>query len=321
MKSNLSKRPQSFGLFADSGIHSLIKTRVKTRKMNQKELSEIVRELPDFDGHEDLVLAEDPSSGLRAIIAVHNTFRGPGVGGTRMWRYDGERAALTDALRLSRGMTYKNAISELPFGGGKAVIMSPEAKSFDRPGLMRAFGRMVTSLGGRYFTAEDVGTSCDDMEEIRRETEYIFGLRATSGDPSPHTARGVFLGIQACVEEKFGVSSLDGLRIVVQGVGHVGYHLCALLHEQGADLLVTDLNKEALARCEHEFGAEVVAPDRCYDCDADVYAPCALGATVNPRTLERLKVEVIAGAANNQLECEEVAEMVRQKTSSMPRTI
>ena len=206
-----------------------------------------------------------------------------------------------------------DAFSELPFGGGKAVIMKSSSSDENRGALMRAYGRIVTRLRGRYFTAEDVGTSCEDMEDVSKETKYIFGLSGTSGDPSPHTALGVFLGIQASVEERFGIDSLAGLRVVVQGVGNVGYHLCALLHRHGASLLVSDLDRRALARCEQEFGATIVDPDACYDCDAEVYAPCALGATVGPQTLERLKVGVIAGSANNQLQDDSMASLIGEK--------
>ncbi len=279
----------------------------------QGELSALVRSMPDFDGHEELVYTEDPASGLRALIAVHNTFRGPGVGGTRLWTYQDERAALTDVLRLSRGMTYKNAVSELPFGGGKAVILAPDFSKFSRPELMRAFGRMVSLLDGRYYTAEDVGTSCADMDDIRRETQCIFGLRDTSGDPSPHTARGVFLGIEACVGKRLHSDSLEGVRVLVEGVGNVGYHLCKSLHARGAKLVVSDIRPDALARCAQEFGAEVSSPTELYDLEADVYAPCALGATLTPRTLERLKVSIIAGAANNQLATEDVAGLIRER--------
>lgn len=269
--------------------------------------------MPDFDEHEGVVFTEDQSTGLRALIAVHNTFCGPGVGGTRIWRYEDERAAVTDVLRLSRGMTYKNAISELSFGGGKAVILAPNFSKVSRSDLMQAFGRMVSQLEGSYYTAEDVGTSCEDMDEIRRETKYIFGLRDTSGDPSPHTARGVFLGIQASVEERLLTDSLKDVRVIVQGVGNVGYHLCKLLHEAGAKLFVSDVRADAVTRCAEEFGAKIASPEELYDLEADVYAPCALGATITPETLDRLRVSVIAGAANNQLLHEGVAKQITEK--------
>ncbi|MGE9271004.1 MAG: Glu/Leu/Phe/Val family dehydrogenase [Verrucomicrobiales bacterium] len=281
--------------------------------LQQSDLSALVRHLPDYDGHEELVFTEDPASGLRALIAVHNTHRGPGVGGTRLWHYEDESAALTDVLRLSRGMTYKNAMAGLPFGGGKAVILAPDFSQVSRTKLMRAFGRMVSQLEGRYYTAEDVGTSCADMDEIRHETSSIFGLKDTSGDPSPHTARGVFLGIQACVERKLHTDSLQDVRVLVEGAGHVGLHLCRLLHAQGARLVVSDIRPSALARCKEEFGAETVSPTELYDFEAEVYAPCALGATLTTTTLDRLRVPIVAGAANNQLATEDIAEMVHQK--------
>ncbi len=280
---------------------------------NSKDFSKLVRELPDFDGHEEVLLAHDEQTGLRALIAVHNQSRGPGVGGTRLWNYQDDSAAVTDVLRLSRGMTFKNAMADLPFGGGKAVILAPDFSNVSRTELMRAFGRAVSQLEGRYFTAEDVGTSCEDMAEIRHETQYIFGLKETSGDPSPQTARGVLLGIEASANERLQCDELSGLRVLVQGVGNVGYHLCSMLHQRGARLIVSDINQLALQRCEQEFGAMVVSPDEVYDTEADIYAPCALGATVSMENLERLNVSIIAGAANNQLRDATAAEALRQR--------
>lgn len=230
---------------------------------NCADFSDMVGGLPDFDNHEEVLFACDEQTGLRALIAVHNTSRGPGVGGTRLWKYENDRAAVRDVLRLSRGMTFKNAMAELPFGGGKAVILAPDFSKYDRGELMRAFGRAVSKLEGRYFTAEDVGTSCDDMAEIRKETECIFGLKETSGDPSPHTARGVLMGIEASVAERLHYDSLKAIRVLVQGVGNVGYHLCSMLHRSGAEFLVSDINHAAVERCEREFGATAVAPGGC----------------------------------------------------------
>ena len=278
---------------------------------SEESLARLVRELPDFRDHEEVLYATDDRTGLRALIAVHNSSRGPGVGGTRLWSYGDLRSAVTDVLRLSRGMTYKNAMAELPFGGGKAVILAPERPRGSRQEMMRAFGRAVSRLEGRYFTAEDVGTSCDDMTEVRKETPWVFGLADTSGDPSPHTARGVLLGIEASVEERLRTDSLREIRVLVQGIGHVGYHLCRMLHEKGADLVVSDLNHAAVDRCEQEFGARAVSPDQVYAEEADVYAPCALGATVNAKTLDTLKVSIIAGAANNQLADDPTADDLR----------
>ncbi len=280
--------------------------------LNCGDFSRIVCSLADFDNHEEVLLACDEQTGLRALIAVHNTFRGPGVGGTRLWKYENDVAAVTDVLRLSRGMTFKNAMAELPFGGGKAVILAPDFSKYQRSELMRAFGRAVSKLEGRYFTAEDVGTSCDDMSEIRKETECIFGLKETSGDPSPHTARGVFLGIEASVAERLQCDSLKGIRVLIQGVGHVGYHLCSMLHQSGAQLFVSDINRPAVEICEQEFGATAVSPDKVYDAEVDIYAPCALGATVSVETLNRLKVSIIAGAANNQLRDAKATEELQQ---------
>lgn len=280
---------------------------------SSRDFSRLVQSLPDFDGHEEVLLAHDEQSGLRALIAVHNGFRGPGVGGTRLWNYQDDSAAVTDVLRLSRGMTFKNAMAELPFGGGKAVILAPDFSKYSRRELMRAFGRAVSQMEGRYFTAEDVGTSCDDMAEIRNETKWIFGLKDTSGDPSPHTAHGVLLGIEASVDERLQCDRLEGLRVLVQGVGHVGYHLCAMLHQRGARLLVSDINRQAVARCEKEFGATAVSPDDVYDTESEIYAPCALGATLSVENLERLKVTIIAGAANNQLRDAKAAEALQQR--------
>lgn len=280
--------------------------------ISEKDLALTVQSLTDFDGHEEILLARDETSGLSALIAVHNTYRGPGVGGTRLWKYDDERSAVTDVLRLSRGMTYKNAIAELPFGGGKAVILAPDFSKVKRAEMMQAFGRAISLLEGRYYTAEDVGTSCKDMEDVSKETNYLFGREETSGDPSPHTARGVLLGMEASARRRLGVDSLRDLRVIVQGVGNVGYHLCRMLHERGARLTVSDLDRSALDRCAQEFSAEVVSPDAIYDVPGEIYAPCALGATVNAETLDRLQVFIIAGAANNQLKDEKIAGSLRQ---------
>jgi len=280
---------------------------------SDESLARLVQELPDFCNHEEVLYAIDERTGLRALIAVHNSSRGPGVGGTRFWSYNDLSSAATDVLRLSRGMTYKNAMAELPFGGGKAVILAPKHSLGNRKEMMRAFGRAVSQLEGRYYTAEDVGTSCEDMTEVRKETPWVFGLKDTSGDPSPHTARGVFLAIEASVEERLQTDSLKGVRVLIQGVGHVGHHLCRMLHEKGAELVVSDLNRAAVERCEQEFGARVVAPDQVYNQEVDVYSPCALGATVNTEALKRLKATIIAGAANNQLAQDLLADDLRDR--------
>ncbi|WP_434931721.1 Glu/Leu/Phe/Val dehydrogenase dimerization domain-containing protein [Shewanella sp. HL-SH5] len=253
-----------------------------------------------FDEHEQVVFCHDKESGLKAIIAVHNTNKGPAVGGCRMWNYQSDDEALTDVLRLSRGMTYKNALAGLTMGGGKAVIIA-DPKTTDREKLFLAFGRFVNSLGGKYYSAEDVGVSTSDMMIANRETPYVAGLEGKSGDPSPLTALGTYLGIKAAVKHQRGIDSLEGIKVSVQGVGHVGYYLCKHLHEAGAKLIVTDIHQASLDRVATEFGATLVEPQDIYNQDVDVYAPCALGATLNDITLPLLKATIVAGCANNQL--------------------
>lgn len=259
-----------------------------------------VFESPSFDNHEQVVFCRDEKSGLKAIIAIHNTNRGFALGGCRMWNYASEEEAITDVLRLSRGMTYKNALADLPWGGGKSVIIGDSRKD-KSPALMQAMGRFVNRLAGNYVIAEDVGTSPADMAEIAKETTFVKGIEDEGGDPSPGTAYGVFRGIQASVQERLGKNTLDGVSVAVQGLGHVGYDVAQQLHKAGARLWVTDINADAVAKARNELGAEAVDLDKIYDVDADVYAPCALGATINDDTIPRLKVRVVAGAANNQL--------------------
>lgn len=256
---------------------------------------------PEFDDHEQVAFRRDPASGLTAIIAVHDTRRGPALGGCRLWAYADEEAALTDVLRLSRGMSYKSALADLALGGGKAVILAAPDLA-NREALFLAMGRFVDSLGGRYISAEDVGVSVEDVETMARVTPYVVGTRAGgTGDPSPATAYGVLMGIRAAVAERLGQESLAGLRVAVQGLGHVGLHLCRMLHEAGATLVVSDLNAAAVARATCQFGAEAVAPAAIFDADCDVFAPCALGAVLDDTTIPRLKAKVVAGSANNQL--------------------
>ncbi|MCL2914708.1 amino acid dehydrogenase [Shewanella corallii] len=255
---------------------------------------------PSFDNHEHVMFCHDEESGLKAIIAVHNTNLGPAVGGCRMWQYESDEEALTDVLRLSRGMTYKNALAGLSMGGGKSVILA-DPKTANREALFRAFGRAVDSLGGRYYSAEDVGVSTTDIMIAHQETPYMAGLEGKSGDPSPFTALGTFLGIKAAVKHQRGLDTVKGLKISVQGIGHVGYYLCKHLHEEGAELIVTDINQEALETVKNDFGAIVVAPQDIYTQDVDIYAPCALGASINDHTLPLLKASIVAGCANNQL--------------------
>lgn len=253
-----------------------------------------------YDDHEQIVFCSDAESGLKAIICIHSTTLGPAVGGCRMWEYNTDEGALVDGLRLSRGMTYKNAMAGLPFGGGKSVIIG-NPKTLKSEELFRAFGRFVHSISGRYVTAEDVGTSPADIAIVHKETPHVLGLEGKSGDPSPMTAYGVYKGIKSAVKFKMGRDSLEGVRIAVQGLGHVGYYLCKHLHEEGAKLIVTDINKESIERVVREFGATACDINAIYTQDVDVYAPCALGATVNDETLPRLKCSIIAGAANNVL--------------------
>jgi len=251
-------------------------------------------------GHEQLVLCHDPAAGYRGIIAVHSTVLGPALGGTRFWNYASDEDAIVDALRLARGMSYKNAVAGLNLGGGKSVIIG-DNKTTDRELVFRAHGRFVDSLGGRYVTAEDVGTSTADMDYVHMETQYVSGLAGRSGDPSPVTAHGVFRAIEATAKVRWGSDSLSGRTVSIQGCGHVGYYLAKELHEAGAKLIVTDIDPDRVKRVVAEFGARAVATDAIYAVDADLFAPCALGAVINDTTLSQLRVEAVVGAANNQL--------------------
>ena len=257
-----------------------------------------------FDNHERILFATDEKTGLKAIIGVHSTARGPACGGCRMWTYPSSTEALEDVLRLSQGMSYKNVMADLPIGGGKSVIMKPEGE-FDRQALFEAFGRAVEGLGGEYTTAEDVGVSPADMLAVRKSTSHVVGLpegKAASGDPSPVTAEGVFRGIRACVTRGLGKSDLQGVKVAIQGAaGHVGSYLAGHLAKAGAELIVTDMNQDGLKKLEADYGARIVGLDEIYDVEADVFAPCALGAIINDDTIDRLKVKIVAGAANNQL--------------------
>jgi leucine dehydrogenase len=250
--------------------------------------------------HEQVVYWYDPASSYRGIIAIHNTTLGPALGGTRFWNYQSDAEALTDVLRLARGMTYKSAAAGLNLGGGKSVIIGdPKVKR--REMIFRAHGRFVESLKGRYITAEDVGTSVEDMDYVHMETEYVTGLAGRSGDPSPVTAYGTYRGIKAAAKARYGSDDLDGVKVAVQGTGHVGYFLCEDLAAEGAKLVVTDIDSDRVKRVVDEFGAEAVDPDEIYGVDAQVFAPCALGAVVNDETIPQFKFDIIAGAANNQL--------------------
>jgi len=257
---------------------------------------------PAFEGHEGVHAFFDEKTGLKCIIAVHSTARGPAAGGCRMWPFPSADAALEDALRLSRAMSYKNAMADLELGGGKAVIIG-DSRTQKSPALFEAFGRAVEDVGGKYWTAEDVGVSPADLMHARRTTRYVAGLTggpAASGDPSPVTAEGVFRGITLGVRRALN-RDLDGVTVAIQGVGHVGAFLAEKLHAAGAKLVITDVNEEAVRHVSEKTGAKVVAPNLIFDADAEVFAPCALGGAVNADTLPRLKAKVIAGGANNQL--------------------
>jgi leucine dehydrogenase len=255
---------------------------------------------PDFDDHEQVVFARDVTSGLRAIVAVHSTLCGPAFGGCRIWPYRSDDEALTDALRLSRGMTYKATICALPYGGGKSVILG-DPKTIKTPALLRAMGGVVERLGGRYVIADDIGTTLDDLRLMRETTEHTAAATSAAGQPLPVTAYGVFQALRAAVEHALGRQDLEGLRVAVQGLGNVGLPLCRHLHEAGAALVVTDLSGGRVAEAERAFGALSVDPDAIYEQPVDVFAPCALGAILNDRTIPRLRAKIVCGGANNQL--------------------
>lgn len=270
---------------------------------------------PEFDHHEHLSFVHDEASGLRAIIAIHDTTLGHALGGTRFYPYASDEDALTDVLRLSRGMTYKSAMARLPLGGGKSVIMGDPATD-KTPALLDAFARGLNALGGRYTAAEDSGTTVADMKALSQVTEFVTGFNdkigrdgeSRTGDPSPATAYGCYMGIRAAVQHVFGHDTLNGLTVGIQGLGSVGYRLARLLTGAGAKLVVADVNPSVLKQIESELDARVVSPDALYDESMDVFAPCALGGTINPDTLGRLKARIIAGAANNQLDVPETGQ-------------
>ena len=261
-----------------------------------------------FDNHEQIVFCHDKDTGLKAIIGIHNTVLGPALGGTRMWKYNNEWEALNDVLRLSRGMTYKSAISGLNLGGGKAVIIG-DAKTDKNPELMRKFGEFVNSLSGKYITAEDVGMVTADMDTVRDVTPYVTGIseaRGGSGNPSPVTAYGVYMGMKAAAKYQFGSDNLAGKKVLVQGIGHVGETLVSHLCNEGALVQIVDLSEQRLEEVSKKYGASIFTGEDLYSADVDIYAPCALGATINDDTVYRIKAKVIAGAANNQLANENV---------------
>lgn len=266
-------------------------------------------------GHEEVVFCHNKDAGLKAIIAIHNTVLGPSLGGLRMWPYKSEQDAVNDVLRLSRGMTYKNAVAGLNLGGGKAVIIGDPSKDKSEA-LFRAFGRFVNSLNGRYITAEDVGIDVNDMEYVFRETEYVTGVHQVhggSGDPSPFTAFGTLQGLMAALQAKHGNEDVGKYSYAVQGCGHVGSEFIKLLREQGAKVFITDINKDLVQRYVDELGCEAVELDEIYDVDADVYSPCALGGTVNEQTIDRIKAKIICGAANNQLATDAIGDELARR--------
>ena len=269
-----------------------------------------------FNDHEQVVFCHDKDTGLKAIIGIHNTVLGPALGGTRMWKYANEWEALNDVLRLSRGMTYKSAISGLNLGGGKAVIIG-DAKTEKTPEMMKRFGQFIHSLSGKYITAEDVGTTTPDMDIIRDVTPYVTGLsegKGGSGNPSPVTAYGVYMGMKAAAMHGFGTDKLAGKKVLVQGTGHVGETLISYLAKEGATVYITDINEAKMQEVAAKYGATIFAGEDIYSADVDIYAPCALGATVNNDTIERLRAKIIAGAANNQLANEEIhGKMLQEK--------
>lgn len=265
----------------------------------------VMWDLPDYDGHEAVHFFHDQDTGLNAIIALHSTHLGPGAGGTRFWHYENRETAVTDALRLSRGMSFKNALAGLPLGGGKAVILADRNRT-KTPEMMAAFGRMIDSVGGRYVTAEDVGISTADMVEVAKQTRYVSGLPVSNsdhagGDPGPFTAKGVYLGVKAAVAHKLGKNDMDGVHVAIQGVGSVGGGLARLLAQDGARLSIADINRDHALSLAEEIGAEVVGLDEIMRLEADVFSPNALGAILDKVSIAHLNVPIVAGGANNQL--------------------
>lgn len=289
-----------------------------TEIINKDELHKLgpVFAHPSFDDHEQVVFCHDKDTGLKAIIGIHNTVLGPSLGGTRMWKYDNEWDALNDVLRLSRGMTYKSAISGLNLGGGKAVIIG-DAKTEKTPELMLKFGEFVESLSGKYITAEDVGMETEDMDRLSTVTKHVVGLseeKGGMGNPSPITAHGVYMGMKAAAKFAYGSESLDGKTIYVQGVGHVGETVVAKASKEGANIFIVDINRERMEEIRDKYGVKIYEGSNLFAEKMDIYSPCALGATVNDASISQLQAKVIAGAANNQLENEKRnGKMLREK--------
>ncbi len=265
----------------------------------------------EFDDHEQVVFCHDKESGLKAIIAIHNTKLGPAVGGCRMWDYANDDDALEDVLRLAKGMTYKNALAGLAMGGGKSVIIG-DAKTIKSEALFRSFGKFLESLGGRYLSAEDVNITTADIMIAHKETNHVMGLEGKSGNPGPFTALGTYLGIKAAVKHRLGTDDLTGVKVAVQGLGSVGMGVCSYLHQAGAKLFVTDMSATAIDKAVAEYDATAVSLDDIYRQDVDVYTPCALGATINDDTIPQLKATIVAGCANNQLAEPRHGEVLRQ---------
>src|SRR5699024_2440552 len=261
---------------------------------------------------EQLVFCNDNSTGLKAIIGIHDTTLGPALGGLRIWDYETEEEAIEDVIRLAEGMTYKNSAADLNLGGGKAVIIGDPEKVKSEASL-RAFGKYVESLNGRYITAEDMNAQPEDMAYINEETDHVTGLEGKSGDPSPVTGYGIFRGILAAVENVFGSKDLEGKVVAVQGLGAVGYNVCKRLHEAGAKLIVTDIRKDSIERVVEDFGAKEVAPDEIHKVECDVFSPCAMGAIINDFTIEELNCKIVAGSANNQLAEDKHGDMLEEK--------
>lgn len=289
-----------------------------TEVLNASELHKIdpVFGQLSFDNHEQIVFCNDKDTGLKAIIGIHNTVLGPALGGTRMWKYNNEWEALNDVLRLSRGMTFKSAISGLNLGGGKAVIIG-DSKVDKTPEMIRKFGQYVHSLSGKYITAEDVGTTTADMDMIREITPHVTGVsesKGGSGNPSPVTAYGVYMGMKAAAKFQFGTENLEGKKILVQGIGHVGETLVDYLTKEGALVQITDINEARLTDVSKKYGASIFTGSDLYSADVDIYSPCALGATINDETVNKIQAKVIAGAANNQLANDKIhGQILKQK--------
>ena len=280
-------------------MQGMIDVKVKSAT---KEATSVLEQMASMD-HEQVLFCNDQATGLKAIIAVHNTILGPSLGGTRMWEYRDDSEALTDVLRLSRGMTYKSSLAGLNLGGGKAIIIG-NSRTQKNEALIRKFGRFVDSLAGKYITAEDVGITTRDMEYVSMETDHVAGLPehlGGSGDPSPVTAYGVYMGMKACAKEQFGSDSLSGKKILVQGVGHVGEALVGMLVKEGAKVMISDIFQDKIQTIVDAHGVEVIDVEDVYETEMDIYSPCALGATVNDETLSKLRCAIICGAANNQL--------------------